>query len=76
MWYLKFNELNFLLDIPKVNTEINNPKEKPPIKFVVRNQLKNKSKLEVVNRKGPMKAVIPIGNMHRKGIHIMKKLNI
>ncbi|KAF7399281.1 hypothetical protein HZH68_007873 [Vespula germanica] len=57
-----------IIGIHKVNTEINNPKEKPPIKLVVRNQLKNKSKFEAVNRKGPMKAVIPIGNMQRKGI--------
>ncbi|KAL2722438.1 protein PFC0760c-like isoform X1 [Vespula squamosa] len=57
-----------IIDVHKVNTEINNPKEKPPIKLVVRNQLKSKSKFETVNRKGPMKAVIPIGNMQRKGI--------
>ncbi|XP_047352764.1 rho GTPase-activating protein gacU-like isoform X3 [Vespa velutina] len=57
-----------IINIQKINTEINNPKEKPPIKFVVKNQLKNKSKFEIVNKKGPMKAIIPIGNMHRKSI--------
>ncbi|XP_046818448.1 protein PF14_0175-like isoform X1 [Vespa crabro] len=57
-----------IINTQKIHTEINNPKEKPPIKFVVKNQLKNKSKFEVVNKKGPMKAIIPIGNMHRKSI--------
>ncbi|KAI4501025.1 hypothetical protein M0802_003828 [Mischocyttarus mexicanus] len=50
-----------------VNKNKNNPKEKPPIKLVVKNQLKHKSKSENVNKKGPMKAIIPIGNMQRKG---------
>lgn len=56
-----------IISINKVNTNKNNPKEKPPIKLVVKNQLKHKSKSEIVNKKGPMKAIIPIGNMQRKG---------
>ncbi|XP_014604151.1 PREDICTED: uncharacterized protein LOC106786840 [Polistes canadensis] len=56
-----------IISIDKVNTNKNNSKEKPSIKLVVKNQLKHKSKSEIVNKKGPMKAIIPIGNMQRKG---------
>ncbi|XP_015171333.1 PREDICTED: bud site selection protein 4-like isoform X2 [Polistes dominula] len=56
-----------IISIGKINTNENNPKEKQPIKLVGKNQLKHKSKSEIVNKKGPMKAIIPIGNMQRKG---------
>ncbi|KAK2583606.1 hypothetical protein KPH14_009548 [Odynerus spinipes] len=61
-------EVHTTKDIHQVNIETNNQKEKASIKLVVKSQLKNKTKFEVVNRKGPMKAIIPIGNMQRKGV--------
>lgn len=55
-------------DIQQVNNETNNQEEKMSIKLATKTQLKSKIKTEIINKKGPMKAIIPIGNMQRKSI--------
>lgn len=35
---------------------------------MVKTKLKKKGDVDVVNKKGPMKAILPIGNMHKRGM--------
>ncbi|XP_076278330.1 uncharacterized protein LOC143208122 [Lasioglossum baleicum] len=55
-------------------TTTNFDKEKPTVVEAVKNKLKKKIGGDVINKKGPLKAVLPIGNMQKRD-SINKKIN-
>ncbi|XP_017756167.1 PREDICTED: protein PF14_0175-like [Eufriesea mexicana] len=53
-------------EITKTTTALDLRKEKSSIISTVKNKLKKKIDINVTNKKGPMKAVLPVGNMQKR----------
>lgn len=69
----KIINLYLLLDTQtKTGATLDLQKEKTSMICTVKNRLKKKIDIDIINKKGPMKAILPIGNMQKRGILLNK----